>query len=74
MWLQVKKNHILFSDINECSILEDNCDANAACVNTIGSFTCTCKPGFTGNGVACAEIGEFSFIIKTHFLYSKYKQ
>ena len=34
-------------DIDECQ--EDNaCDENAVCENTVGSFDCICKPGYTG--------------------------
>ena len=33
---------------------EHNCDANEKdCNNTEGSFNCTCKPGYSGNGVHC---------------------
>ena len=32
------------------------CGSNADCSNTIGSFTCDCKPGFAGSGNEC--IGE----------------
>ena len=45
------------SDINECHAASDNnCSPNAICANTNGSYTCTCKNGFTGNGVTC--LGE----------------
>ncbi len=30
-----------------------NCDINATCDNTIGSFDCMCNPGYTGNGTIC---------------------
>jgi hypothetical protein len=36
----------------------DNCDANGVCKNVPGSFTCACKPGYTGNGVSCADVNE----------------
>uniref|UniRef100_H2Y5Q7 EGF-like domain-containing protein n=1 Tax=Ciona savignyi TaxID=51511 RepID=H2Y5Q7_CIOSA len=35
-----------------------NCHANATCTNNIGSFTCSCNTGFTGNGVNCSDIIE----------------
>ena len=43
----------LFLDINECSTGADACDVNAKCKNNVGSYTCTCKKRFTGNGKTC---------------------
>ena len=40
-------------DIDECLEMTDNCSKNADCMNTVGSFECVCKPGFTGDGVTC---------------------
>ena len=40
-------------DIDECIRSTDNCDTNAVCTNTHGSFTCTCQSGYAGNGVTC---------------------
>ena len=39
------------TDVNEC--VTSPCDANAACANTAGSYTCTCNSGYTGNGTSC---------------------
>ena len=41
------------SDIDECATAKHNCDSNAECTNSDGSFTCACKTGFTGDGVQC---------------------
>ena len=40
-------------DIDECSSNSHSCDANAVCNNTRGSYTCTCKAGYLGNGENC---------------------
>ena len=46
--------NIHIADVNECaSSSSNNCDANAACTNTPGSFTCACNSGFTGDGTSC---------------------
>ena len=34
------------------------CDNNAMCSNTLGTRTCTCKMGYTGNGTYCENINE----------------
>jgi len=47
-------NGISCADVNECQLNTDNCDANATCTNSAGSFSCACNPGFSGNGVTCA--------------------
>lgn len=36
------------SDINECQRIPFPCNRNADCEDTIGSYTCTCKTGYTG--------------------------
>ena len=47
---------MLIKDINECSSNTDNCHPDSICRNSVGSFTCTCNSGFTGNGVSCSGI------------------
>jgi len=53
-------------NVNECSktdpILQANCDKEAACADTEGSFTCTCEGEFWGEGTdgecaPCLECG-----------------
>ena len=46
------------SDIDECAAGTANCSANANCTNSVGSFACSCKPGFFGNGTTCSDINE----------------
>ena len=40
-------------DDDECVSGTDNCDGNANCTNTEGSFTCQCNSGFNGDGETC---------------------
>lgn len=42
-----------YSDMDECSSFNDLCHVHAICQNTILSFTCNCKEGFTGDGFDC---------------------
>ena len=41
------------TDIDECETNPHNCHEEAACNNTHGSYLCTCKPGFIGDGQNC---------------------
>nr|XP_039267678.1 fibrillin-2-like isoform X1 [Styela clava] len=57
------------ADIDECPAVitmgllgsapvTNPCHDNATCTNNIGSYTCECNDGFTGNGTSCTEIDE----------------
>ena len=50
-----------FLDIDECSTNSHSCDLNAVCGNTLGSYTCACKPGYSGNGRTCS--GKLNSVI-----------
>ena len=39
--------------MDECIQATDDCHLNATCDNTIGSYTCECVTGLTGNGITC---------------------
>jgi hypothetical protein len=52
--------HYACSDINECLTNNGGCDVNAACNNTIGSFTCACRTGYTGDGFNCTGTSYIS--------------
>ena len=41
-------------DINECaSDMLNTCDENANCTDSIGSYNCSCNPGYEGDGFNC---------------------
>ena len=40
-------------DINECEGRTPKCSSNAVCNNTKGSYNCTCKSGYEGDGNNC---------------------
>ena len=50
-------------DINECEDGTSNCDVNAACTDTEGSFLCVCNSGFSGDGFTC-EVVVVDFMIE----------
>ena len=47
---------IFMLDIDECANNTDNCDMNAYCNNTVGSYNCTCYAGYSGNGTTCIGV------------------
>jgi len=55
---------LLTADIDECATNTDNCDAKATCDNFIGGYSCTCLPGYTGDGFTCAGIFYYNWLKK----------
>ncbi|KAL9962005.1 hypothetical protein ACROYT_G031057 [Oculina patagonica] len=51
-------NFTCFKVIDECVTNTHSCDVNAICRNVVGSYNCTCKAGFYGNGRKCFDIDE----------------
>ncbi|XP_015599681.1 fibrillin-2 isoform X1 [Cephus cinctus] len=47
-------------DIDECKEIEDACSSDEKCINTVGSFYCSCKIGFRRDNLtqACVDINE----------------
>lgn len=40
-------------DLDECTTGTHNCSTHAWCNNTEGSFSCSCRSGFKGDGINC---------------------
>lgn len=45
-------------DADECSASVPVCAVNASCQNLQGSYSCSCKPGFSGDGKVCTYVDE----------------
>ena len=81
-WINTKCGYPLFSEKDECRSGDHNCSENALCTNTYGSYACTCKQGYSGDGHTCKRkniLGElfisfekeFNFISKLLILVLK---
>ena len=46
-------------DVVECT--SNPCDTNAVCTDLLGSFTCTCNTGFSGDGFTCRSKLQLEF-------------
>jgi hypothetical protein len=46
------------NELDECTLMLDNCNALATCSDTPPGFDCTCIAGYTGDGVTCSDIDE----------------
>ncbi|XP_044181358.1 fibrillin-1-like [Acropora millepora] len=46
------------TDVDECRASSPMCHENAFCNNTLGSYNCTCKPGYYGDGKTCKDVDE----------------
>ena len=62
------------SDVDECH--NNTCHSNATCNNTLGSFLCTCKNGFTGDGrdctgmkCKCQHVRKFTYLLSISLLF-----
>lgn len=60
--------------MNECTRPVQPCDTQATCTNTIGSYQCSCNPGFYGNGQTCLGMSlyfQISMNCKSSYKYRR---
>ena len=50
----------LIADVDECLLGITTCAlaSNGTCINTLGSYNCSCNPGYSGDGRNCVDIDE----------------
>ena len=51
----------LLQDIDECATGLHQCvpvDGKGRCINSDGSYTCMCQPGYLGNGIVAGQTIE----------------
>ena len=53
-------------DLDECKDKTHQCDVKANCTNIPGSYNCTCRPGYRGNGRICNGIISY---LSLHFIF-----
>lgn len=59
-------------DVNECNIPEV-CHRYGYCTNYPGSYSCTCHPGFVGDGLRCAQLCKYQSICDEAEQFSAFK-
>jgi len=59
---QSSVKEFFFVDVNECQDGLHNCSEQAECVNTNGSYLCSCLPGYTGTGKECIDMLMLTFL------------
>ena len=55
-------------DVDECTASEQLCDFNANCINTHGSYYCSCFSGFSGDGNTCIGKENERYLKEIHFI------
>ena len=58
----IRRNFLLIPDVNECALLDNACDRDAECANTLGSYQCNCNAGYTGDGYTCSGESHHVYI------------
>ena len=59
--------------INECVLGTHDCSPNANCIDTMQSYTCACRIGFTGDGRTCTGMINLATLQHMHiYAYTLY--
>nr|CAI9688364.1 unnamed protein product [Rangifer tarandus platyrhynchus] len=56
-WIPGKPGHFSCTDINEC-LSRGVCPEHSECTNSLGSYRCSCKVGFTSKNSSCEDVDE----------------
>ncbi|XP_056464638.1 signal peptide, CUB and EGF-like domain-containing protein 2 isoform X2 [Gadus macrocephalus] len=59
--LNTRQSTALPESQDQCADESDGCHIDAICQNTQGSYKCTCKAGFKGDGKHCEDVDECDF-------------
>ncbi|XP_047706577.1 adhesion G protein-coupled receptor E1 isoform X6 [Prionailurus viverrinus] len=56
-WTSGKPGHFSCTDINEC-LSNGVCPEHAECINSLGSYNCSCQVGFISHNSICEDVDE----------------
>ena len=71
--IECMRKHLVYcisccpSDIDEFKTATHNCHGLAFCYNNPGSFNCVCWINYTGDGVSCEPVGEWTKTLQVPF-------
>ena len=54
---------MVLADYDECKLGLNNCHEDATCRDEDRGFTCTCNPGYIGDGVICGIPGMYCIVV-----------
>ncbi|XP_058584217.1 adhesion G protein-coupled receptor E1 isoform X3 [Neofelis nebulosa] len=60
-WTPGKPGHFSCTDIDEC-LSDGVCPEHAECINSLGSYNCSCQVGFISHNSICEDIDECLYI------------
>ncbi|XP_053075968.1 adhesion G protein-coupled receptor E1 isoform X3 [Acinonyx jubatus] len=56
-WTSGKPGHFSCTDIDEC-LSDGVCPEHAECINSLGSYNCSCQVGFISHNSVCEDVDE----------------